>query len=407
MSGATPTEEGDGSASLGGRLEEICDRFEAAWKAGERPTIEDYLGELPEADQTALFRELLVLELTYRRRLGERPTQEGYQCRFPEQVAVINAVFGAEPPLRAARPRAGADHNLLFGLLALQNNFIDRDTLVAAFAAWVTDKPRDLGRILLERGAVDADTHALLEALARKHLQVHRGDLEESLAALSSLGSVRADLEGVADPELQTCLTRVPTTNNRAGQDTSAPRAETAGTAGTRFRILRLHRTGGLGAVYVARDEELHREVALKEIRERLAHDPDSRSRFVQEAEITGRLEHPGIIPVYGLGTYADGRPFYAMRFIKGDNLKDAIARFHEADVPGATRAGGPWRCASCSAGSSTSATRWPTHTAEASCTATSSRTTSCWARTARPWWSIGGWPSRLVGPKRGRAPRR
>lgn len=185
MSGATPTEEGDGSASLGGRLEEICDRFEAAWKAGERPTIEDYLGELPEADQTALFRELLVLELTYRRRLGERPTQEGYQCRFPEQVAVINAVFGAEPPLRAARPRAGADHNLLFGLLALQNNFIDRDTLVAAFAAWVTDKPRDLGRILLERGAVDADTHALLEALARKHLQVHRGDLEESLAALA------------------------------------------------------------------------------------------------------------------------------------------------------------------------------------------------------------------------------
>ncbi len=102
-----------------------------------------------------------------------------------------------------------------------------------------------------------------------------------------------------------------------------------------RFRILRLHRTGGLGAVYVARDEELHREVALKEIRDRHAHDPDSRSRFLQEAEITGRLEHPGIIPVYGLGTYADGRPFYAMRFIKGDNLKDAIAHFHEADVPG------------------------------------------------------------------------
>ena len=102
-----------------------------------------------------------------------------------------------------------------------------------------------------------------------------------------------------------------------------------------RFRILRLHRTGGLGAVYVARDEELHREVALKEIRDRHAHDPDSRSRFLREAEITGRLEHPGIIPVYGLGTYADGRPFYAMRFIKGDNLKDAIARFHEADVPG------------------------------------------------------------------------
>ena len=122
---------------------------------------------------------------------------------------------------------------------------------------------------------------------------------------------------------------------------TRTPRPSHARTAGTstadgmRFRILRLHRTGGLGAVYVAHDEELHREVALKEIRDRHAHDPDSRSRFVQEAEITGRLEHPGIVPVYGLGTYADGRPFYAMRFIKGDNLKDAIAHFHEADDAG------------------------------------------------------------------------
>ena len=59
------------------------------------------------------------------------------------------------------------------------------------------------------------------------------------------------------------------------------------------------------------------------------ADDPRSRSRFVLECEVTGRLEHPGIVPVYALGTYADGRPFYVMRFIRGDSLKDAIARFH------------------------------------------------------------------------------
>jgi serine/threonine-protein kinase len=52
----------------------------------------------------------------------------------------------------------------------------------------------------------------------------------------------------------------------------------------------------------------------------------------VREAEITGRLEHPGVVPVYGLGQYADGRPFYAMRFIKGDSLKDAIRAFHSTD---------------------------------------------------------------------------
>jgi hypothetical protein len=46
------------------------------------------------------------------------------------------------------------------------------------------------------------------------------------------------------------------------------------------------------------------------------------------------RLEHPGIVPIYGLGRHADGRPFYAMRFVNGDSFKDAIARFHSADAP-------------------------------------------------------------------------
>src|SRR5213079_1662237 len=65
------------------------------------------------------------------------------------------------------------------------------------------------------------------------------------------------------------------------------------------------------------------------------ADDADSRSRFLLEAEITGGLEHPGIVPVYGLGQYLDGRPYYAMRFIRGDNLEAAIAAFHRAEVPG------------------------------------------------------------------------
>jgi serine/threonine protein kinase/predicted negative regulator of RcsB-dependent stress response len=96
--------------------------------------------------------------------------------------------------------------------------------------------------------------------------------------------------------------------------------------------VLRPHAKGGLGEVFVARDEELHREVALKEIQAPYADDPDSRSRFLLEAEVTGGLEHPGLVPVYGLGTYPDGRPFYAMRFIKGDTFHDAIKRFHQAD---------------------------------------------------------------------------
>ncbi len=74
-------------------------------------------------------------------------------------------------------------------------------------------------------------------------------------------------------------------------------------------------------------DAELNREVALKQILDRHADDPISRQRFLLEAEVTGGLEHPGIVPVYGLGRYADGRPFYAMRFIRGDTLKETIER--------------------------------------------------------------------------------
>ena len=81
----------------------------------------------------------------------------------------------------------------------------------------------------------------------------------------------------------------------------------------------------------MALDSELNREVALKQILDRHADDPDSRARFLLEAEVTGRLEHPGVVPVYGLGCDAQGRPFYAMRFVKGQNLKEAIDRFHEA----------------------------------------------------------------------------
>lgn len=105
-------------------------------------------------------------------------------------------------------------------------------------------------------------------------------------------------------------------------------------TSDAQFRIRRLHSHGGLGQVFVAVDEELQREVALKEIRPQYADDPDCRRRFVSEVKITGSLEHPGIVPVYRLGWYADGRPFYAMRFIRGESLKDALAAFHRKNNP-------------------------------------------------------------------------
>ncbi len=100
--------------------------------------------------------------------------------------------------------------------------------------------------------------------------------------------------------------------------------------APSRYRPVRLHARGGLGEIYVALDGELNREVALKEIQERHGGQTESQFRFIFEAEVTGGLEHPGIVPVYGLGRHPDGRPYYAMKFIRGESLKAAIKRFHE-----------------------------------------------------------------------------
>jgi hypothetical protein len=77
-----------------------------------------------------------------------------------------------------------------------------------------------------------------------------------------------------------------------------APSRESA-TARAEFRDLRFHAAGALGEVFTVRNAELNREVALKFLKPERARDADSLRRFLQEAEVTGRLEHPGVVPIY------------------------------------------------------------------------------------------------------------
>ena len=240
--------------------------------------------------------------------------------------------------------RGESDRNLLVGMLAFQNGFIRREQLLSAMNAWLVEKQTPLEKILLQQGALDADQQQLLVALVRQHLAMHDNVTERSLAAISSVGPVREELRSFADPDLEASLIHVATdTVGRASAGLVGPNHVTSvpptigspTSQGGRFRILRPHARGGLGEVHVALDTELNREVALKEIQSRHADHPQSRARFTLEAEITGGLEHPSIVPVYGLGTYADGRPYYAMRFIRGDSLAERIEKFHKSDATG------------------------------------------------------------------------
>jgi eukaryotic-like serine/threonine-protein kinase len=224
------------------------------------------------------------------------------------------------------------DHSrdLLFGLLALQNGLIDQAQLVASFQAWTRDRMRPLAEHLVGRGELDAEQRAGVEAMVALHLKKHGGDTEKSLASVPADVVARLGVDRTGDDDIDASLGKLRFSTIHAGD--AADRTASLGMStslGERFHILRPHARGGLGAVFVARDQELHREVALKQILAEFADDPTSRQRFLLEAEITGGLEHPGIVPVYGLGIDAGGRPFYAMRFIRGESLKTAIAGYH------------------------------------------------------------------------------
>jgi PAS domain S-box-containing protein len=98
-----------------------------------------------------------------------------------------------------------------------------------------------------------------------------------------------------------------------------------------RYVRLRIHGQGGMGRIWVARDMNLSRDVALKELHAELLEHPTALTRFLREAQITGQLEHPGIVPVYELAVRGDEQhPYYTMRFVNGRTLTEATADYHE-----------------------------------------------------------------------------
>jgi tetratricopeptide (TPR) repeat protein len=205
-------------------------------------------------------------------------------------------------------------------------DFVSRDALIAAMNAWVLSKHRPLAELLQERGVLTPAQRQALELVAAEHLKAHGDNAQKSLAAVGMPETLNGKLESLADADLHASVAAVGATLTTTAEERPAEE-------GLRYRVLRAHAQGGLGVVSVARDAELGREVAFKEIQARYAEDATLRGRFMREAEITGGLEHPGIVPVYGLGRYADGRPYYAMRLIRGESLEEAGRKYHAGEA--------------------------------------------------------------------------
>ena len=105
----------------------------------------------------------------------------------------------------------------------------------------------------------------------------------------------------------------------------SAPGAEEGAADDSRYQIVGEIARGGVGVVYKVRDKDLGRDVALKVLRGEFANEDAIVQRFIEEAQVGGQLQHPGIVPIYGLGLQPGGQPYFAMKLVKGDTLTALI----------------------------------------------------------------------------------
>ncbi len=150
------------------------------------------------------------------------------------------------------------------------------------------------------------------------------------VGAMAEVGSPRSVLQVVAAG-----LETVPNVSLRG--DSPALDSTSAAAPATRDRAARLRlfgeiAHGGMGTVLKGRDEDLGRDLAVKVLLEANRDDPELIRRFIEEAQIAGQLQHPGIAPVYELGELADRRPYFTMKLVNGQTLAQLLAARKEPD---------------------------------------------------------------------------
>ena len=207
----------------------------------------------------------------------------------------------------------------------MQAALLDNSQFAEICAVWVTRKHTRLADLLIERRLLTNEECQEVERLVQRNIKKHAGSVRASLANLADAG-VRRTLSHIEDNDVQKSLAELPS-ESHALLSTINYKPSTR----DRYTFTRLHAKGGIGQVWLARDAELSREVALKELLPERAADPASWRRFLDEAQITGQLEHPSIVPVYELVRPGEGqKAFYTMRFVRGRTLTEAVRRFHK-----------------------------------------------------------------------------
>lgn len=218
------------------------------------------------------------------------------------------------------------ERNLLFGAIAMQADLINADQFARACSVWSKTKAKSLPEALREEGWLLPQDQAHLEYLVERRLDKFGGDVRASFAGCpaeirSVLASVCTDTMGPVGAVQRTIAFE---------GSQHDPGEISLGKPGQRYTLNVLHAAGGIGEIWLARDVELHRDVAVKRLQARASASAVARTRFLREAKITGQLDHPGVVPIYEICLDADGHPYYSMRFLKGGTLTEAVKKYHQ-----------------------------------------------------------------------------
>ena len=226
------------------------------------------------------------------------------------------------------------DENLLLGVFCVQLQRISPTQLAEAAAAWATDPAKDLGLRLVEMGALDSADHELIRNLVEQAVRNQGGNARDTLDAFGGADVVNRTFRG------SIVVSEAGNVTNPIGGVTKSDIVSLASSFGVdevkgRYGRESEHARGGMGRVLIVHDNFIGRDIALKELLPDIAEGdikgtPNSSisasARFLREARITGKLEHPSIVPVYELGRRLNGALYYTMKFVRGKSLKAAIA---------------------------------------------------------------------------------
>lgn len=230
-----------------------------------------------------------------------------------------------------------APTDVLFGLIALNNDLVAPAVFSASLQAPVVEAKRTLAELLVAEGILTPSQRDLIARLTSEYMNRHGGDAEQSLATLIATPSARERLErlgalGLTDrPAHGASLGSTVSVKHEPRLDdpdrTQLPPANGAVSSWPHiagYEVLEMLGAGGMGVVYKARQERLDRYVALKMIRAGAGALPEDLLRFEAEAKAVAAIEHANIVKIFGIGEQ-DGRPYFSLEFLAGGSLAKQI----------------------------------------------------------------------------------